>query len=73
MDDHSDHFPIFCVSELNVKKHSRMNNERLMTFYRKNTNDNIKGFMISLHCKISKQVTMHVMQMNRIAILFKYF
>ena len=39
MDDIRDHFPIFCISELNVKKPFKNNNE---LFYRENTNDNIK-------------------------------
>ena len=39
MDDISDHFPIFLISELNVKKPLK-NNKKL--FYRENTNDNIK-------------------------------
>ena len=39
MDDISDHFPIFCISELDVKKQLNNNNE---LFYRENTNDNIK-------------------------------
>ena len=41
MDDISDHFPIFCISELNVSKPLKNNNE---LFYRENTNDNIKKF-----------------------------
>ena len=39
MEDISDHIPIFCISELDVKKPLKNNNE---LFYRENTNDNIK-------------------------------
>ena len=39
MEDISDHFPIFCISELDVKKPLKNNNELI---YRENTNDNIK-------------------------------
>ena len=39
MEDISDHFPIFFISELEIKKPLKNNNER---FYRENTIDNIK-------------------------------
>ena len=56
MDDISDHFPIFCISELNVKKPLKDNNEHFLL--RKLI---LKSLMISLHCKIGKQFKMHVM------------
>ena len=39
MEDISEHFHIFCISELNVNKPLKNNNE---LFYGENINDNIK-------------------------------
>ena len=51
MEDIIDHFPIFCISELDVKKQLKNNNE---LFYRENTNDNIKklnNFLTLQNCQ----------------------
>ena len=58
MEDISDHFPIFCISELDVKKPLKNNNE---LFIRKTLMIILRSLIIFLHCKIGKQFTMHIM------------
>ena len=58
MEDINDHFPIFCISQLDVKKPLKSNNE---LFIEKTLMIILRSLIILLHYKIGKQFTMHIM------------